>query len=164
MGHMMVGPRMDLETGVARVRAVFESGDAGMSIVKVTNNLYDLTSLMWVSYYLSASKGSFDDVTDAVHDSRVERITYNSPFEIWLTISAITGSVTTLGLGLTKLFSSVQDSRLKKSDTDVTVLANQLLMEQLRAQRRAYDDVPPEFVEGATSALSNLATIEIQND
>ncbi len=165
-----------VETRLLRLRATFEDGDQ-LSIVEAQDHLFDLNALVFVSYLgatpVDAHRPSFQPggrllrvAKDALEDTRLESLSYNSPLEIAMYISAVAAPVALVGNGIISLFNRVQTARMTKADADVYVVAQGLVLESLERQRAAGVDVDADnvklFVEGATRAALTVQSLQIE--
>ncbi len=159
-----------------RVRAVFDGPDP-MTLVAVSNHLFQLTCLVWVAYLLEdrarlAEPRSPDDgrreipvnwAHDAVRGAQVERISSQTVLEVVLTLASAAPApdgVTLAGTHVADLFASFQQAWWAEDATDAQVAARRTILRLLDRGRR--DEMPEDMVRGAASALVHLASVEVE--
>lgn len=147
-------------------------GVEGITLAGVIGDLEALQDLLFVGAV--AQMGSLEERPDGrgielivktgAIDTVVQRVSYNSPLEIWLEYGQLLGAggggLVTMGSGAILLFRKYQQARKEKAEADSYVLAHDLIQESLRHQR---DVVRRRKLEigGAAHALVGLDALEI---
>ena len=161
---------------VLRMRARFGGVDE-LTIVDAQERLFDLSCLMWFGYAVTAaderrtstanlskeaSRRADSVARSALTQTRVQRISYNSPLEVFLLISGAAGSAAVVGRTIMGLHEATQRARRTAAETQTFVLAHELIREGLRSRMDLDLDALLEFTEGAGRALADTSSLNVE--
>jgi hypothetical protein len=167
-------------SAVMRVRATFEQVEA-LTITDAQDALFGLGGLVYVAHVRAEAETlgaqsynipAFAEVLDrhaksAVSTTRVEHVSYNSPLEIVLTISAVGASIATLGTAVISVWRQADGLRTKLSRGRLERAAMAAILQDLAERRIATDELRRRdhvdlLLEGAATAAGQLTNVQIE--
>lgn len=160
----------DLEEGQRpTARDIVQDIQAGQQILIYTHFLGTLTPSVFEAAdpYLASTIAltNLSQSTQRGLDAPVLQMTLNSPLEIMLWITGVSGTLTLSANRLIDTFNRLQDARRNKSDADLHVAQSGMLQEQIARVREAtYPVAQPQIerlVADTSYAMSRVESIEL---
>lgn len=104
----------------------------------------------------------------ALDDTRLRRISYNSPFEVALAISSAAGSIALLSSSLVGVWIKVQRAKRETASTMTHILAEEIIQDELEHYRMTRGEPVSHrteaFIQAATRASLNMSNLEVEPD
>jgi hypothetical protein len=180
----------DTTTRTMRLRVTFES-EQPLSIVDAQDYVYGLGGFLFygfliaqlvqplppglsISPSLREVRESSSAAKQAVRDTRLERLSYNSPLEVTLAIptavgaTVAAGGATFIGRSILRLFTDFQAARVAKADADVQVAIRREILAQLHRRNVTREHIVEldlgSLIDAAVVGAATISTIVLEGE